>query len=128
MSASTAIKHHLLFVDDDHAVCESVEMLLGFHGYIVATAHSASRALELFIPGRFDVVFTDYLMPAMLGDELARAIKEAAPNQPVVMVTAFPEKFRSPERRLTGVDLLITKPFDIDTLRNAISWLAPGSS
>ena len=94
-------------------------MLLQGDGYLVHEARSGAEALALFEPGKFDMVFTDYLMPEMRGDQLAAAIKKRSPKQAVVMITAFPEKFQSFERPLGGVDSFICKPFELDTLRTA---------
>lgn len=118
-------KRHILVVDDDPLVCQTVEMLLSLDGHDVAEANSAREALAAFEPGKFDVIFTDYFMPAMKGDELAAAIKKRSPSQPVVMVTAYPEIFESPEDQQTGIDFFIGKPFLMENLREAIRRFAP---
>ena len=79
----------------------------------------------MFAPGKFDLVFTDYLMPEMKGDQLAAAIKRRSPKQPVVMITAFPEKLQSSDCPLGGVDSFICKPIELDTLRTALNQYAP---
>jgi CheY-like chemotaxis protein len=71
------------------------------------------------------MVFTDYLMPEMRGDQLAAAIKQRAPNQPVVMITAFLEKFQSSDCPPGGVDSIICKPFELNALRSALARYAP---
>ena len=79
-------------------------MLLEFDGHEVITASSGNEALALFGQGRFDLVITDYTMPVMKGDELARAIKARVPDQPVIMLTAHAEMMRTAAIPLTGVD------------------------
>jgi CheY-like chemotaxis protein len=111
---------HILVVDDEPLVGQSIEMLLEADGYIVDQAKDGFEALAMFETGKFDMVFTDYCMPAMRGDKLAAAIKHLAPKQPVVMITAFPEKLMTSVCPLGGVDSFICKPFDADTLRTAI--------
>jgi len=100
-------------------------MLLQGVGYIVEAAKSGAEALKMFEPGKFDMVFTDYLMPGMKGDQLAANIKRRSPEQPVVMLTAFPEKLQCSECPLGGVDSIICKPFELDTLRSIIVRYAP---
>src|ERR1039458_8300685 len=85
---------HILVVDDEPLIRQSIQMLLEDDGYIVDEAGSGDEALALFEPGKFDMVFTDYCMPEMKGDQLAAAIKKRSPKQPVVMLTAFPEKLQ----------------------------------
>ncbi len=120
MTARIAGKKHILVVDDEPLICDTVRMILQLDGHRVDSASSAAQALDLFEPGKFDVVITDFFMPAMTGDKLAEAIKTRAPAQRVMMLTAYPEKLRR-ERALTVIDLLLGKPFEINALRDAIT-------
>ena len=125
MNARTAQGRHILIVDDEPFVRQTVQMLLMGEGHLVEEADSASAALAMFEPGKFDLIFTDYFMPRMKGDELAAAIKKRSPKQPVVMITAFPEKFQTSDCPLGGIDSFICKPFELETLRDAITRYAP---
>lgn len=125
MKTRTGTQKHILVVDDDYLVRQTVQMLLKGEGHIVQEADNGFAALAVFEPGKFDLIFTDYFMPAMKGDELAAAIKKRAPQQPVVMITAFPEKLTSSENPLGGIDSFICKPFELDTLRDAITRFTP---
>ena len=113
-------QRHILVVDDEPLVRQSVQLLLQEDGYLVDEAGSGAEALALFKPGKFDMIFTDYLMPEMKGDQLAAAIKQRSPKQPVVMITAFPEKLQSSACPLGGVDSFICKPLELETLRTVI--------
>jgi CheY-like chemotaxis protein len=118
-------QRHILVVDDEPMVRATVHMLLEDDGYVVEEAESGPQALAMFEPGKFDMVFTDYCMPDMKGDQLAAAIKRLSPQQPVVMITAFPEKLTCSNCPLGGVDSFICKPFEVDALRTAIVRFAP---
>ena len=115
---------HILIVDDEPLVCRSVQILLEAEGYIVEQAQNGAEALAIFEPNKFDMVFTDYMMPEMKGDKLAAAIKRISPKQPVVMITAFPERLQSSDCPLGGVDSFICKPFDLNNLQTAIARYA----
>jgi CheY-like chemotaxis protein len=121
MSGPVRQLKHILVVDDEPFVAESVQFLLEADGYVVDRAPGGFEALGMFEPGKFDMVFTDYLMPQMRGDKLAAAIKCLSPEQPVVMITAFPEKLQSSSCPLGGVDSFICKPFDARMLRTVLS-------
>lgn len=121
MNGPTRHQKHILVVDDEPLVAESIQFLLEQDGYVVEPATSGYEALGKFEPGKFDMVLTDYLMPAMRGDKLAAAIKSLCPTQPVVMITAFPEKLQTSDCPLGGVDSFICKPFDAKTLRMVLS-------
>jgi CheY-like chemotaxis protein len=105
----------ILVVDDEALICESIRMLLAYDGHRVETAGSGEEALNRFDSGEYDLVFTDFCMPGMKGDELAAAIKNRAPQKPVILLTAFPPAYNVP-----AIDLVITKPFYLATLREAI--------
>ncbi len=118
-------QRRILVVDDEPFVCDAVKMMLDFDGHIVETSNSAKEALAKFEQGKFDVVITDFAMPEMKGDELAAAIKARAPKQPVVMITAYAEMLQSSGAPLKGVDFIVSKPFLLENLREALAKVAP---
>ena len=121
MDERTGRQKYILIVDDEPLVSQSVWLLLEGEGYVIESAKNGFEALSMFEPDKFDMVFTDYLMPDMRGDRLAAAIKRLSPQQPIVMITAFPEKLQSSTNALGGVDSFICKPFDAQVLRTAIA-------
>ena len=118
----------ILVVDDEPFVCDAVKMMLTFDGHVVETASNGKDALEMFAKVKFDLVITDFAMPNMKGDELAATIKARAPGQPVVMITAYAEMLQSSGNPLTGVDFVISKPFLLENLREAIAKAAPAKA
>lgn len=121
MSSPATTPKRILVVDDEPFVCDAVKMMLEFDGHKVQTASSAKAALESFSPEKFDLVITDYAMPLMKGDELAQRIRERAPDQPVVLITAYAEMLQASQSPLAGVDSVVSKPFLLEDLRAAIS-------
>lgn len=124
MTAPAVPHKRILVVDDEPFVGDAVRMMLAFDGHEVEVATSGKQALELFEQHKFDVVFTDFAMPAMKGDELAAAIKARNPNQPIVMITAYAEMLKASGNLLSGVDFVISKPFLLENLREAIAKVA----
>ena len=121
MAAADVAKLRILVVDDEPSVGDAVKLLLKFDGHEVEATNSGKEALAMFKPGRFDLVFTDYTMPGMNGDQLAAAIKADAPGQPIVMITAHAGTLpRSPD-----VDFIVGKPFRLAQLRDAITKVLP---
>jgi CheY-like chemotaxis protein len=118
-------QRRILVVDDEPLVCDAVKMMLDFDGHLVTTAGNGKEALAIFGRDQFDLVITDFEMPVMKGDELAAAIKARAPKQPVVMITAYAEMLQASGNPLTGVDLVISKPFLLENLREAIAKVTP---
>lgn len=126
MSKPAITPRRILVVDDEPYVCDAVRMMLAFDGHQVETAGSGKDALALFAKDKYDVVITDYAMPVMKGDELALAIKSLAPAQPIVLITAYAEMLKSAENPLTGVDFIVSKPFLLENLREAIEKATVG--
>ena len=86
----------------------------------VAEAADGVEALALFAPGKFDLVLTDWNMPAMNGLELLKAIRAQDTQVPVIMVTTEAEKSRILEAIQAGVTDYLVKPFQPDTLREKL--------
>lgn len=128
MAKPGIISRRVLVVDDEPVVCDAVRMMLLFDGHKVETAHNAKDALEKFDKGKFDIVITDFAMPGIKGDELASAIKARVPNQPVIMITAYAEMLELSGSQLNAVDELISKPFLLDSLRQAMTKVMAGSA
>jgi CheY-like chemotaxis protein len=110
----------ILLVEDDAQVREAFRLLLNLDEHQVTEAENGRDACHRFTPGDFDLVITDYAMPEMKGDELAKTIKTLCPRQPVLMATSHTQRRCGPEN---PVDAVLLKPFTMEELRDAISRL-----
>ncbi|WP_027543899.1 ATP-binding protein [Bradyrhizobium sp. WSM2254] len=84
-------------------------------GYSITLVDNAADALaELVVDtDRFDVVFSDVVMPGMTGLELARAIRDRDIGVPVVLTTGYSEALTQDGNH--GFDL-VQKPYSIEEL------------
>jgi len=84
-------------------------------GYSITLVDNAADALaELVVDmDRFDVVFSDVVMPGMTGLELARAIRDRGIGVPVVLTTGYSEALAQESSH--GFDL-VQKPYSIEEL------------
>ena len=112
----------ILLVDDESGVRGAFRRMLEIDGHIVAEADNGAEALDLFTKGQFDLVTTDLEMPVMKGNELAVRIKNLAPKQPILMITAYGKELVD---SVNPVDSILSKPFTMDNLREAIAKLLP---
>src|ERR1035437_156265 len=110
----------ILLAEDQQDVRELTKLLLDMDEHIVTEAVNGKEALDLFAPDRFDLVITDYLMPLMRGDELARSIKRLAPSEPVLMITGSAAELGNIQ---TSADAVLNKPFRLEELRQAVAQL-----
>ena len=112
----------ILLVDDQPSVRGTIRLMLEIDDHIVTEANNGAEALDLFTPGQFDLVTTDFAMPVMKGDELAVRIKQLAPMQPILMITGYAEELGDADN---PVDSILKKPFTLESLRGAVAKLLP---
>ncbi|MBV9077669.1 MAG: response regulator [Methylobacteriaceae bacterium] len=82
----------VLVVDDDPLVSTGTAAMLEDLGHSVVEAGTAADALAVLQSNRpIDLVITDHAMPVMTGMELARRIRQAHPDLPIVLATGYAE-------------------------------------
>ena len=108
----------VLAVDDDVLVLLNTVAMLEDLGHQVCQADSGREALELVRSGKcFDLVISDQAMPQMSGLQLAGAIREELPAQPILLATGYAEAPAGAE-----IDLpRLSKPFLQHDLARAIA-------
>jgi len=110
----------VLVVDDEQSVQESFKIILGDE-HRVLTTDGGSSALSILEREQADVVLLDIIMPDMHGVEVLRRIKQM-PNPPeVVMITATRTVKTAVEAMKLGAYDYITKPFDVDELKEIVN-------
>ncbi len=112
----------VLLVEDDEDNRELMAEVLAASGFEVVSAASGREALRSLSERPVDVIVTDVGMPGMGGLELAAAAKAIAPTVPVVVVTGWAE--REDISTAPGIDAVLVKPVDPDTLAQAVSDVA----
>jgi signal transduction histidine kinase len=112
---------HILVVEDEPLVREVIEVYLREDHHIVVTACNGREGLEKYRTAVFDLVLTDRAMPECNGDVLAAEIKKLSPHQPVILLTGFGDLMSGAGEKPEGVDLVVSKPFTLNSLRESIS-------
>ena len=79
----------ILIVDDEPDMCWALERLLNKRGYVTRKALTALEALKLLEGHRFACAFLDAKLPDMDGLELARRLRERAPEMRLLMVSGY---------------------------------------
>ncbi|MBX5132131.1 response regulator [Rhizobium lentis] len=108
----------ILVVDDDALVRTGTVAMLEDLGHLPREAASATQALEFLAGGQeCDLVITDHAMPGMTGAELARHLRSAFPNLPVILASGYVELA---EDQGLGRMLRMAKPFTQEQLQAAM--------
>jgi CheY-like chemotaxis protein len=113
-----------LVVDDEPPVRAVIGDILESAGHTAVTLGDGGEAIARFAAERFDLVVTDLAMPRVSGWQVARAVKQTAPQVPVFLVSGFGVELSPEERRAHGVDLVLVKPLQIQEILDAVAEIA----
>ncbi len=106
---------HVLLVDDEAPLRDSLTYALQKEGYEVTTAADGASALKLFHKQVPDVILLDLMLPEVSGMEVCWRIR-AFSNVPIVMLTAKDQDIDKAWGLNAGADDYITKPFNTGEL------------
>jgi two-component system response regulator FixJ len=107
-------------VDDDPAVRDSLEVMLGAAGYHLRIFASGAEFLASDTGGTRGCVLVDVRMPGMDGLELQRQMKARAIGLPVIFMTGFGEVPLAVEAMKAGAVDFVEKPSTLAVLKNCI--------
>jgi two-component system response regulator MprA len=114
--SSAAVRQHILVVEDDRAVRESLRRSLEFNGYQVSTASDGAEALAGISAINPDAVVMDVMMPRLDGLETTRALRKVGNSIPILVLTARDAVGDRVEGLDAGADDYLTKPFALEEL------------
>ncbi len=111
----------ILVVEDQAPLRTITARILERAGYRVLTASSGPEALEIAAGGQpIDLLLTDVVMPEMLGQRLAEAIRETRPRLRVVFASGFARPALEQSGRVLDGPLL-QKPFSSAELLSLVA-------
>ena len=106
----------ILVADDDRAIRDSLDRLLGLAGHRVVTAPDGVGAVELARGGGVDLLLLDLMMPAIDGLTVCKVLRAEGNRIPILMLTARTETSDRVAGLDAGADDYLPKPFDPDEL------------
>jgi len=110
------VRAHVLLVDDDRELCETLDAALGRLDFRIVWRTSAEEALGLLDEGDWDVIVTDLNMGGMSGLALCERAVASRPDVPVVVITAFGSMEAAVSAIRAGAYDFVAKPFEIEEL------------
>jgi two-component system response regulator MprA len=106
----------ILVVDDDLAVCRSIDRALRLEGYEVETVSSGGEALEAMASNSPDALVLDLQLPDLDGLAVCRRIRDAGDDTPILMLTARHGIDDRVQGLDAGADDYLVKPFALEEL------------
>jgi CheY-like chemotaxis protein len=116
----------VLLVDDDPLLIKSMRDILEADGHATTAAGGGQAGINAFVDAcrssePFDVVITDLGMPYVDGRRVAAAVKAAAPETPVFMLTGWGNRLIAEGDVPAEVDRILSKPPKLRELREALA-------
>lgn len=107
---------HILLVEDEADVRDSLKAQLEGEGHEVVDTESGMEALALAESSKFDIVLTDVMLPDLNGLELVQRLT-ALPHKPVIVVmTGYGSVEMAVKAIKAGAFEFLQKPFSVDVL------------
>ncbi|MEV8418062.1 two-component system response regulator CseB [Streptomyces niveus] len=130
---ATAAESHLLLVEDDEVIRNTVRMLLERYGFTVSTAADGLTGLEMFRETDPDLLLLDVMLPDLDGIGLCRRVRELS-LAPILMMSARGDALDVVSGLEAGADDYVVKPCEsavlvarIRSLLRRVSFSPPGA-
>jgi len=102
-------------VDDEPYITDVLAAALRFEGFDIEVAATGAQALSMALPGGFDMIVLDVMLPDLEGIEVCHQLRAAGTGTPVLFLTARDTSGDKLAGLAVGDDY-VTKPFSIDEL------------
>ena len=109
---------HVLVVDDQEAIRDTLQTALDDEGFTVECAANGQEALDILQRWQPCVILLDLMMPVMDGWAFRQAQRRSGSTVPVVLLSAAGRL--DEHRESLGAAAVITKPFDLDRVISTI--------
>ncbi|MDO7787602.1 response regulator transcription factor [Desulforamulus aquiferis] len=113
---------HILLVEDDEHICNTVKAFLSEAGYKVDACLDGDEAYTKFYDNTYQLVILDIMLPGMNGHVLLREFRKNN-NTPILMMTALSDDENQIKAFDSEADDYVTKPFKIQLLLKRVEAL-----
>ena len=114
---------HLLVIEDEHVLCETIVRSLRRLAYSVDHCYDGDKALELLGTERYDLVLLDLNLPGKDGMTVLRTFRQRDRKTPVLILSARSEVKDKVEGLDAGANDYLSKPFHLAELEARIRSL-----
>jgi DNA-binding NtrC family response regulator len=114
-------RKHLLLVEDEALLRQTLAERLAEHGFDVEQADTGERAIEQLADFAFDIVVTDLRLPGLDGTRVLETALIRYPDIIGIIVTGYGTVKDAVEAIKRGATDFVTKPFQFDELLHALN-------
>lgn len=115
----------ILIVDDEHHIRELLyDSIVKFTDNEVDMAISGEDGLELLNKKKYSLVFLDFKLPNMTGDETIKKAKKIDPDLPIVIMSGVASYKDKQSCLRSGAVEFISKPFTLNKMLTSINTYA----
>ncbi len=118
----------ILLADDESAITMLYEIVLTRMGHRVVVAHNGNEAARIGLDAThaIDVLVTDWRMPGMSGEAVARRLLAARPGMAVILMSGYDEAEQMTKTLDSAHVRFLRKPFSPAVLEQTIHNLSAG--
>lgn len=109
-------KGHILVVDDESEIRDLISEVLYIAGFVVTTSADGLDALNQIRKQKFSAILLDVNLPKVDGFAILEKVRESAPTQPIIMLSARTDKDDVTNGLRLGADDYVRKPFSVEEL------------
>lgn len=115
---------HILVIDDERSIRNTMKDILEFEGYKVDLAENGKSGVQMALNTAYDLIFSDIKMPEMDGLEVLAKLHQEEVEAPIVMISGHGNIETAVEAIKGGAFDFIEKPVDLNrlliTVKNAL--------
>lgn len=112
---------HILVVEDDEFLAETIADCLIFTGYTADRIGTGTEASEMMRAKNYDLILLDSMLPDMNGLDILKSYREEKGSAKVLFLTGA--KKNEEAAMELGADFFLSKPFEIDELLSVVARL-----
>ena len=107
---------HILVVDDEQHICETLKVLLRRQGYIITTAFSGKETIQLLATEDFDLLLLDMILPDINGYQILEYIAGLQKDLLTIVITGNASIDSAVNALRKGAYDYLKKPFEYEEL------------
>jgi two-component system response regulator RegX3 len=121
--AEDSNKTAILVVEDEKAIRQGLCDALAYHGYAPTGVETGEDGLREALTDCYALILLDLMLPVMSGFDVCSGVREALPDQAILLLTARGSEGDILEGFERGADDYVTKPFSVSELLARVAAL-----